>query len=491
MFAAFHIADLPMAAALLKLPRGHDQPCAILRDPTDKDDGKIPLLSLNAAAWQTGIAPGWPLNRALVRCPDLLVISRHPEQETELLAELVKFAEHFAADVEITSPDTVLLDLAGTKRLHFEGLESLPGSEVEVCHALAETPDLAHFAVLEPRMRSRFISRLEISTLPLSLIGKLEGDAKFLPLLELLGLRTLADFCQLPRQGLTERFGPRAGHWHDLISGKTCRLLKLHRPPESFLQVMEFDDAIHSSEALLFVFNRLLHMLASRLAARHLAASVLEIRLRLVDGNLSREIHLPEPLADPAALLKPIQTLIDSLILRSPVIALELNVATAFPLSSQSDWTRRQLANPGRWADTLARLEALVGSGHVGIPVLLETHRPDAFELRDAMESSVLISGNSQLPANSVPLRRFRPPLQISVAFEATSDIHPRPLALLTGPHCGQVLERRGPFPSSGHYWNPAEKWRRAEWDIRLENSPLLRLVYQPGDRWELDGTYG
>jgi protein ImuB len=491
MFAAFHLADLPMAAALLESPQRHDQPCAILRDPTDKDDAKIPLLSLNAAAWQTGIAPGWPLNRALVRCPDLVVISRCPQRETELLAELVEFAERFTADVEITSQDTVLLDLAGTKRHHFDGLECLPRSEVEVCHALAETPDLAHFAVLEPRTRSRFISRREITTLPLSLIGKLEAEAKFLPLLDLLGLRTLADFCQLPRQGLAERFGPRAGHWHDLISGKFCRLLKLHRPPESFLQVMDLDDAIHSSEALLFVFNRLLHGLASRLAARHLAASVLEIRLRLEEGSLEREIHLPEPLADPVALLRPIQTLIESLVLPSPVIALELNAAAALPLSSQVDWTRRQLANPGRWADTLARLEALVGSGQVGIPVRLESNRADAFELRDAIASSVQISGNSRLPDCSVPLRRFRPPLKISVAFEASPDIHPQPLALLTGPHCGQVLERRGPFPSSGHYWNPAEKWNRAEWDIRLENSPLLRLVHRPGDQWELDGAYG
>ena len=337
MFAAFHIADLPMTAALLDDPQAQDRPCAILRDPTDKDDGKIPLLSLNAAAWQTGIAPGWPLNRALVRCPDLLVISRQPEKETELLAQLVEFAERFAADVEITSQDTVLLDLAGTKRLNFAGLESLPNSEVEVCHALAETPDLAHFAVLEPSTRSRFISLREIGMLPLSLIGRLDGDTKFLSLMELLGLRTLADFCQLPRQGLTERFGPRAGHWHDLISGKSCRLLKLHRPPESFLQVMELDDAIHSSEALLFVFNRLLHVLASRLAVRHLAASVLEIRLRLVEGNLNRKIHLPEPLADPAALLKPIQTLIDSLILPSPVIALELDATTAFPFSRSEE----------------------------------------------------------------------------------------------------------------------------------------------------------
>lgn len=489
MFAAFHIADLPIAAALLEQPEWCERPCAILRDPTDKDDGKIPLLSLNPAAWQTGIASGWPLNRALVRCPDLAVICRRPEREAALLEELVAFADRFAADVEITSPDTVLLDLAGTKRRSFEELERLPDSEIEVYHALAETPDLAHFAVLEPRTRGRFISVNEIGALPLSLIGLLDRDVKFLPMLDLLGLRSLADFCQMPRQALAERFGPLAGHWHDLISGKTRRLLKLHRPPESLFQTMDFDDAIDSSEALVFVFNRLLHVLASRLAARHLAASVLEIHLRLIDGGLKRVIHLPEPLADPAALLKPIQTLIESLLLPSPVIALDLDATAAFPLSRQSDWTRRQLPNPERWADTLARLEGLVGSGHVGIPVPLESHRPDAFEMRDAMGGGA-VAGNGRLPDCCIPLRRFRPPLRISVAFEAVRDSHPRPLALLIGPHCGPVLELRGPFPSSGHYWNPEERWSRAEWDIRVENAPLLRLVHLSGDRWELDGAY-
>lgn len=489
MFAAFHIADLPVTAALLAQPGCPDQPCAILRDPTDKNDGKIPLLSLNAAAWQTGIAPGWQLGRALVRCPDLVVLPRHPEREAALLTALVHFADGFSADVEITSPDTVLLDLAGTKRVHFDGLEALPDSEVEVCHALAETPDLAHFAVLEPRTRGRFISAGEIGTLPLSLLGKLNQDRAFLPMLDLLGLRTLADYGRLPRQGLTERFGPLAGQWQDLISGKTCRLLKLHRPPESFLQTIDFDDPIDSSEALVFIFNRLLHGLGSRLAVRHLAASVLEIRLRLVAGSLKREIHLPEPLADPAALLRPIQTLIESLVLPSPVIALELDAVAALPLSRQSDWTKRQLPNPERWADTLARLEALVGSGNVGIPIPLELHRPDAFEMRNATGSGS-VRTNHSLPTCSIPLRRFRPPVKISVAFEATPDSHPRPLALLTGPHCGEVLECGGPFPTSGNYWNPAENWKRVEWDVRVDRAPPLRLVWQPGNRWQLEGTY-
>lgn len=478
MFAAFHIPDLAITAALReKQPEFSDRPCGILREATNRDDGKIPLLALNSAARQTGIAAGWPLGKALVRCPDLRLLPRHPGNEAALLTALVRLADSFTPDVEITTPDTVLLDLSGTKSACFEKLE--------ICYALAETPDLAHFAVLEASTRRHLVSHAEVGALPLALLGNVAGGGAFLPLLDLLGIRTLGDYRRLPRQDLTERFGPVAGHWHDLISGKSCRLLKLHRPPESLAQSMDFDEPVDSSEALVFIFKRLLQVLGSRLAARHLAASVLEIRLRLEDGEMQREIHLPEPLGDPVALLQPLQTLAESLVLPSPVIGIELDATTAFPLSRQSDWTRRQLPRPEQWADTLARLEGLLGNGRVGIPSPLESARPDAFELR-----ANPISAAPLPPVCSVPLRRFRPPVKIAVAFESLPNKQPRPLALLTGPHPGEVREQRGPFPTSGDGWEPGRSWQRLEWDVKIDRAPLLRLVFQPDDHWQLDGIY-
>ena len=488
MFAAFHLPDLPVTAALRAQPEWRGRPCAVLREAAHRDDGKIPLMAINPAARQTGISAGWPLGRALVRCPDLRIIPRHPETEAALLAELVALADSLTPDVEITAPDIVLLDLSGRKTVRLEGLESLPDSGEEVCYSLAQTPDLARFAVLEPRTRARRISLDEIGLLPLSLLENLEGGERFLPLLELLGIRTLGDFRRLPRQELVGRFGPLAGHWHDVVAGKTCRLLKLHRPPESLAQTMDFDDAIHSSEALVFVFNRLLHVLCSRLAARHLAVSVLEIHLHLEEGGLRREIRLPEPLSDPAALLKPLQTLAESLVLPAPVTGIGLDATTAFPLARQSDWTGRRLPRPELWADTLARLKAMLGSDRVGVPAPLPGHRPDSFGMQ-AADSGAPVS--TEPPVCSVPLRRFRPPVRIAVAFESFPNNHPRPLALLTGPHPGEVLERRGPFPLSGDGWEPGRAWQRLEWDIRVGHSPPLRLVFQPEDHWQLDGIYG
>lgn len=480
MFAAFHLPDLPVAAALLAHPQWRDSPCAVLRESKDRDDGKIPLLAINTAARRTGIAAAWPLGRALVRCPDLKLLDRHPAHESTLLADLTALADSHTPDVEITSPDTVLLDLSGARDPR---VELLPCQGVLPVFALAGTPDLAHFAVLGEDTRSRFIATSDIAELPLALLSQLAGGGKFLPLLDLLGIHTLGDFRKLSRQQLTARFGPPAGHWHDLVAGKSCRLLKLHRPPESLAQTLELDDALHSSEALVFIFRRLLQVLCARLAARHLAASVLDVRLILVEGEMRRSIHLPEPLTDPDSLLKPLQTMAESLVLHSPVTAIQLDATAAFPLSRQGDWNRRQLPRPEQWADTLARLEALLGHDRVGIPAPTPSHRPDAFEM-------VAAADQSPIPTCSIPLRRFRPPLEIAVAFESPPHQHPRPLALLTGPYHGEILEHRGPFPSSGEAWDPDRSWQRLEWDIRLHRAPLLRLVFQPVDHWQLDGIY-
>lgn len=92
-------------------------------------------------------------------------------------------------------------------------------------------------------------------------------------------------------------------------------------------------------------------------------------------------------------------------------------------------------------------------------------------------------------PESSLPLRRFRPPHGIAVAHELSGEM-PRPLALLSGPHPGRITDLRGPFAHSGQWWEPEAQWKRLEWDIYLTGGRLLRLVYTPPDRWELDGIY-
>lgn len=486
MFAALHLPDFPVAAALRNQPAARDLPCAILavrgaRDPQEK----LPLFSINQAARTAGIAPGWPLNRALVRCPDLRVIPRDPAAETALRDELVFLGESLTPDVEITAADSVTLDLSCRTAPVCAALDGLSLAGAEIHHARADTPDLANLAARHEATRGRVVTPADLAPLPLGVLGSLSQDPASLALLDLWGLRTLGDFMKLPRQALVERLGPEPGRWHDLLHGKSCRLLRLHRPPESFAQSFDFEDAAVSLEPVVFALKRLLHTLAGRLASRHLAASRLDFRLILESGGeLARRIRLPEPQAAVEGMLAPLQTLLESLRPDAPVAALQLDAETTFATAAQREWFGRQLPQPERWAETLAKLEAMLGPGRVGIPVPPESFRPDSFTLHPAA-----VSAPPTQPDCPLPLHRFRPPREIAVAYESR-DRQPWPMALLNGPHPGEITGRRGPFPASGAWWEPAGAWQRLEWDVQLANRQLLRLVFETPDHWTLDGIY-
>jgi protein ImuB len=266
--------------------------------------------------------------------------------------------------------------------------------------------------------------------------------------------------------------------------------LRLHRPPESFDQVVDFDDPLVSLDPLVFALKRLLHTLAGRLASRHLAASCLEIRLVLTSGaEWMRRVRLPEPQTAVEGMLSPLQTLLDSLKPAAPIAALRLDVETTFATAAQREWFGRQLPQPERWAETLAKLDALLGHGRVGIPAPGDSFSPDDFVLHPAAGALPTAPNFTAQPACPVPLHRFRPPHEVAVAHELRNR-KPWPLALLTGPHLGEITDRRGPFPISGDWWNPDASWQRLEWDIQLMSHHLLRLVFQTPNRWTLEGIY-
>lgn len=489
MFAAFHVPDFPVAAILRD--RADAAPAAVLAgEITEDTKGKLPVAALNRAARFAGLDAGWPLNRALVRCPDLRVLPRDPDAEAALSAELVALGESLTPDLERTAADLVTLDLSGWRSADETMLRgaALPG--VELWHALAETPDLACLAVRHEVTCGRRVSPADLTSVPLAVLHTLASGAVPLALLDLWGLRTLGDFMALPRQALIERLGPEAGLWHDILHGRTCRLLRLHRPPESLGQRVHFEDALVSLEPLVFTVKRLLHTLTGRLASRHLAACEIELRLHLESGGVvSRGIRLPEPRNTVEGMLAPLQTWLDSLQLDAAITALELDAQTTFATAAQREWFGRQLPQPERWAETLAKLEALLGPGRAGIPVPPVSHKPDAFSLAPAVGGMVDVRKKPDSPACPVPLHRYRPPVEIAVAHEPRGR-HPKPLALLTGPHPGRVIDSRGPFPASGSWWEPADAWQRLEWDIRVPGHPPLRLVLLPPDRWQLDGIY-
>lgn len=496
MFCSLYIPDFPVMASIrAESAGGGAGVCVVLagggEGMTGRMRDKLPILALNREGWLAGLAPGWALGRALVRCPALRVVERDFEAEGRLREELFMLAEGISADVEMTAEDAVVMDLAMVRgdwekmlcALHLEG--------VEVCWAVAETPDLAHLAVRFPKTQGRGVSGKDVGGLPISVLGALGGGGRMLELLEMWGLGCVGDFMRLPRQGVAERLGPEAGRWHDVLHGKVCRLLKLHRLPESFLQEMDFEEGVGVLDQVVFGLKRMLHVLAGRLAARHLAAGGLELRLGMErGGEVLRRLRFPEPQTSVEGMLGPLQTMMEAVRLESAVVWVKLDAEVSFAVAGQREWFGKNLPQPGRWAETLAKLEAMLGAGRVGVPVRENTFRADAFTMRPVGEGGGRdgTEGVDFRVDCALPLRRFRPPHEVAVASEV-NGFFPIPLAILTGVRKGEIVRRRGPFVSSGEWWDAALSWQRLEWDVELANG-VVRLAFLKPERWEVGGCY-
>src|SRR5256886_5706803 len=111
---------------------------------------------------------------------------------------------------------------------------------------------------------------------------------KILTILHKWGIHTLGQLAALDKEQLGARLGPEAIRMWERANGRSSRLLKLIRPPESFHESFEFEREIETAEPLLFMLRRFLEQLAVRLAAIYFVAK--ELTLRITFAN-SRQVR--------------------------------------------------------------------------------------------------------------------------------------------------------------------------------------------------------
>jgi len=146
----------------------------------------------------------------------------------------------------------------------------------------------------------------------------------------------------------------------------------------------------------------------------------------------------------------------------------------------------------------LARLAALVGADNLGSPVLVDSHRADAFTMlafsppaepasadrrrREAVprQDDVLQPPPAQR-RQRLALRRMRPARRVAV--ETAGERPARVEARL-------VIASAGPWRASGEWWD-REAWALDEWDVVLADGALCRLARDRfTGHWYLDGFY-
>lgn len=434
---------------------------------------------------------------------------------------LTDFAWSFSPGVEETRPGMVVIDVDGCELLFGSAYQlasevsrrakrsrSDGGLETAVNVAIAANPDAAIHAAtrlpgitfVSPGEELTCLGEFPITALDYSLVKVEQKEAaEIFETLRLWGVRTFAEFAQLPIAGVAERLGQPGIRLRQLAAGKTERHLKNKQPAPVFANSLELEHPLTELEPLSFIFARLLHQLCAALNAHALATNELQVKLQLEDQTLhERRLLLPYPMRDHKVFLKLL--LLDTE-MHPPAAAVKkvsLACEPVKPRVLQNGLFVPLAPAPDKLELTLARLAKLVGEENIGSPALLDTHRPDAFTMNRFVLPSKKSNQQSDIGNRQcLGLRMFRPPLR---AVVETSQGWPTQISAWGKQRSvyGKVVQVAGPWRTTGDWWRE-DRWARDEWDVAVSSSnrtssepPGLYRIYRKLDSemWFVEGNY-
>ena len=455
-------------------------------------------------------------------------------------SSLVDLAFTFSPLIEQTSADTAVVDVSGQSLLFgtlatgtTQGVDCARNIAAEIIRqsrilslninvAIAANVDVAIHAarlirgvtIIPSGEEHRITRDFSIKHIDHSLVAIDEKRAgEIQDTFALWGIRTFGDFTRLPLAGVAERLGQEGVRLHKLASGKSDRRLNLVCPPPGFTQSLELEYAINEVEPLSFVLSRLLNQLCANLNEYALATNEIRLELKLHDpSEYERAITLPVPIRNPKTLLRLLLFEIEREPPSAPIIAVAITAEPVKPRAAQTGLFIPLAPEAERLEITLARLAKLVGADNVGSPELLDTHRPDAFQMkrftvnlnhrghsgRDAKARSSNEYKNQKSAIDSrqcvMGFRIFRPPWRAEVHTVKGQPVRIDARAKPAGKVSGRIIRAAGPWRISGDWWR-SDVWARDEWDVTVSDSvqsEMLCRIYRDltSEHWFIAGVY-
>jgi protein ImuB len=474
--------------------RGHggarDLPVALLAA-----GARAVVAECNPAARAAGVEPGLTVPQALARCDRLVVRAPQAAAESEARAMLLAAAFSVSPAVEATAGGVCTIQIDGLSADHRvsaveAAVERLAAGGLRAAAGIASTALLALYAarVADHNPSPRVLAvpagagRSFLAPLPLAAA---DPPPALAAIAAGWGIRTLGDFAALAKADVTNRLGAEGLALWERCAGGADRPLRRVAPDTAFVAQWDCEHELETVEPLLFILRRLVDRLSLELNNAGLAAGTLELVLTLSDETAhTHSIRLPQPSTQADILYRALGTYLDSLRTSASISAVRLAMEPTRIALRQEGLFDCALRDPHGFTETLARAAALVGTDRVGTPAVEPTHRPDAVRLKAPAELLPPLVPRFELPPQGLALRRYRPPVPATVELSGRF-----PAYLWTPAVHGTVLDRAGPWHSSGDWWQPDRRWEREEWDIELEPGGLYRLARTPAG-WFLEGEY-
>jgi protein ImuB len=283
---------------------------------------------------------------------------------------------------------------------------------------------------------------------------------------------------------------------------------------------MELEHSLQLLEPLLFLLGRTLGELCGLLRSQSQAAQLMELTLDLEDKPAYvAKLEFPVALTDQRTILKLLQLHLERHAPGAAIKAFSLRLEPVAPRRVQGGIFLPPTPPPDKLQLTLARIAGMVGSANLGTPRLLNTHRPDAYELLPLPGSSENAGNarrggpagfeaaerplgnqdrcfkdaepshkNGSTPKTDIlrlAMRLFRPPLEARV--QVAEQV---PKKVVAAGVKGSVIEHAGPWKTAGEWW-AATAWNREEWDVALDDGALYR-IYQESNSglWFVHAMY-
>jgi protein ImuB len=503
-FACILVEHFDAAAVERCEPSLRERPLAILNPRVDRPNvGRagaltariLTTIEANAAAREQGVRRGMTETEARARCPMLVTRPRVEEHVASARHALLEAALAVSPRIEDGGAGLAYIDTVGLERLigdpatigrrlvhQVRAIGLIPRIGLAASRTaarMAASTGSGAVTVIPPGHERAMLAKISIAALDLA--------PNFTATLGRWGVRTLGEVAALPREGLAARLGPAGLRVHDLALGLDRDPFRPWTPPPFWEEAQGLEWEIDSLGVLAGVIETVLERLCRRLTAVSLVADSLEIRLGLASGgHHARDVSLAYPMSE----VKPMLTLaVLDLEAHPPPAAVTRVTISAHPIRTregQGGLWQPPAPAPRDLITVLARLAALVGADNLGSPVLLDSHRSDAFTmLAFSPPSDPAASGRrseeSAQPGRRLALRRMRPARRVEVEIAGE-----RPVRVQSR----LVMASAGPWRGSGEWWDH-QAWARDEWDVVLGDGALCRLVRDRlAGHWYLDGFY-
>jgi len=510
-FAAIFVPNFTLQAIMRSEPELQAQPMVVIggEQPTYR------AIAFNRQAEKLGVTAGMT-KAAVEQFREVKIRHRSKTQEEAAHLALLDAAWSISSRVEDAAPDTLLLDLSG--------LTGLFGTQEEIAHRIisriSELGIDVHTAISENLETARIVARALpgptvvpagqerrfLETLP---VGMLSPSQQLAEMFERWGVTTCKSLASLPVLSLSECVGQEGVHLHALASGKGSRPLLVTEAVHCFEEWFELDDAVDNLEPLSFLLGRLLQQLCVRVSARALAIGVIHVNFELqpafegtslgqfscqkqLRNTLSCSLKLPLPSLDSKLLLKLLRLRLQSKPPSAPVQKIHMIAEPARARATQSGLFVPTSPDPQKLELTTARLVAIVGESNVGSPQLLDTHRPDSFNMQKFSIASGTAPIQEQKTEAQIGFRVFRPPIPACVQLQGRC-----PARVAFQGIFGKVIRASGPWRTSGDWWED-QPWQEDEWDLEIHfssESPPVQGFYRVSydfrkEKWLVRGVY-